>query len=631
MTASTPNSLRLRARKSRPSVLKTRAVTNLSLLPVDCHPTQPATDGPGRHPEPGHRPDRLGSSLADTSGISTSPTSQHTTSPASTPSPPTVTPSSPADDEQLQLELEATDAMLNPASVRGRNEDLDDLEEKGLLIGGEGSSLELESGGTTPRRRAKGESGHYEKLDLGVKEESGLKSKRDQQAFALLIVLWHPPGPDVRHAPVLTQGAPVLLKAGRVRAFNVAVQSQASMVADSRRHLRSEMGPAQILDRAGAGAPATQDIAVDGWALTLLSPPNLSYASTAQTIGLGIGSALAFTVFLALNSVDFANRYFRSVPADVPLVTLGPYMKFWGLIYLVVTVWLVFFKTEDPVSATDPDLDVKKVYRVMWSIVSLKNIQSFLFILLIAKFGFQVNESVTQLKLLEKGLSREDLAVASLLDFPAQMIVGWLAAKWSRPSQSNNEHRHPLSAQQTRQAAATGVLKVWVGAFWARLAMAFIAACVVWLYPSSGQVGSGYFSLVIATILMTSVTNTIQFVGITAFHTQIADPLIGGTYMTLLNTVSNLGGTWPKPIILRLVDLLTVSACSITGAECTTEAGKEACSVSKGTCNIKRDGYFVMTFACMSVSALLLLYHILPTIKKLMALPMSAWRVKIPA
>ncbi|KAJ7226771.1 hypothetical protein GGX14DRAFT_627019 [Mycena pura] len=31
---------------------------------------------------------------------------------------------------------------------------------------------------------------------------------------------------------------------------------------------------------------ATQDIAVDGWALTLLSPENLSYASTCQTIGL---------------------------------------------------------------------------------------------------------------------------------------------------------------------------------------------------------------------------------------------------------------------------------------------------------------------------------------------------------
>ena len=42
---------------------------------------------------------------------------------------------------------------------------------------------------------------------------------------------------------------------------------------------------------------ATQDIAVDGWALTCLSPESLSYASTAQTIGintLGIFQVLQF-------------------------------------------------------------------------------------------------------------------------------------------------------------------------------------------------------------------------------------------------------------------------------------------------------------------------------------------------
>lgn len=60
-------------------------------------------------------------------------------------------------------------------------------------------------------------------------------------------------------------------------------------------------------------AAATQDIAVDGWALTLLSSQNLSYASTAQTIGLGIGNALSFTVFLALNSVEFAYVHFTHV------------------------------------------------------------------------------------------------------------------------------------------------------------------------------------------------------------------------------------------------------------------------------------------------------------------------------
>lgn len=36
-----------------------------------------------------------------------------------------------------------------------------------------------------------------------------------------------------------------------------------------------------------------------------------------------------------------------------------------------------------------------------------------------------------------------------------------------------------------------------------------------------------------------------MFVSVMAFHAQISDPLVGGTYMTLLNTVSNLGGNWP--------------------------------------------------------------------------------------
>jgi hypothetical protein len=43
-----------------------------------------------------------------------------------------------------------------------------------------------------------------------------------------------------------------------------------------------------------------------GWALTLLSQENLSYASTCQTIGLNTGFFASFTVFLALNSEAFA-------------------------------------------------------------------------------------------------------------------------------------------------------------------------------------------------------------------------------------------------------------------------------------------------------------------------------------
>jgi hypothetical protein len=56
-------------------------------------------------------------------------------------------------------------------------------------------------------------------------------------------------------------------------------------------------------------------------------------------------------------------------------------------------------------------------------------------VLLVAKVGFIANESVTGLKLLEKGFSKEDLALAVLIDFPFQLLVGYYAAKWSNGPQ----------------------------------------------------------------------------------------------------------------------------------------------------------------------------------------------------
>jgi len=52
-----------------------------------------------------------------------------------------------------------------------------------------------------------------------------------------------------------------------------------------------------------------------------------------------------------------------------------------------------------------------------------------------------------------------------------------------------------------------------------------------------------------------------MFVSSSAFYTLIADPVIGGTYLTLLNTVSNLGGTWPRFFILAGVDYFTKATC----------------------------------------------------------------------
>jgi PAT family acetyl-CoA transporter-like MFS transporter 1 len=67
------------------------------------------------------------------------------------------------------------------------------------------------------------------------------------------------------------------------------------------------------------------------------------------------------------------NKYFRSTPLEYGLISLGGYLRFWALVFLVVTAWLAFVKKEDAVSENDPDMDVKKVYKVMWSIIRLKS------------------------------------------------------------------------------------------------------------------------------------------------------------------------------------------------------------------------------------------------------------------
>ncbi|RDB29639.1 hypothetical protein Hypma_015130 [Hypsizygus marmoreus] len=355
---------------------------------------------------------------------------------------------------------------------------------------------------------------------------------------------------------------------------------------------------------------ATQDIAVDGWALTLLSQDCLSYASTCQTIGLNTGFFASFTVFLAFNSEAFAAKW------GVPHITLAGYLKFWSIVCYSVTFWLLVFKKEDKEPINEADMSIKAVYKTIWTICKLRHVQLLVAIHLVAKVGFAANEAVTALKMVEKGFKREDLALVVLIDFPFQIMGGWLAAKWSR---------------------GDAPLRPWLYAFIPRLVFALVATLIVYWFPKP-PISTGFFLFLIFHTVLSSFASTVQFVGISAFHTRVSDPLIGGTYMTLLNTFTNMGGTWPKWFVLKGVDLLSDATCEVANAgldiaikatECVSDHGKAMCKDINGVCITKRDGYYVISAFCMILGVILLVGFIVPKALKLQALPISVWRVKM--
>ncbi|KAI8847879.1 acetyl-coenzyme A transporter 1-domain-containing protein [Chytridium lagenaria] len=334
---------------------------------------------------------------------------------------------------------------------------------------------------------------------------------------------------------------------------------------------------------------ATQDIAVDGWALTLLHDDNKAYASTCQTIGLNSGYFLSFTVFLAMNSAEFCNKYLRSVPLEEGMLGLGSYLRFWGVMFLI----------EDENSEEETS-SVSVVYKHIVQVCLMPHMKMFILVLLIAKIGFQANESVTGLKLLEKGFHKEDLALAVLIDFPFQILFGYYAAKWSSGAKP---------------------LVPWLFAFCGRLVFAFLSIFIISNVPTAG-ITTSFFVLVMACTVLSSFMSTVQFVGLGSFFTKISDPRIGGTYMTLLNTISNLGGTWPKFFVLHAVDYFTDSACTIPNPDqsplkCLDEHSKTLCKNLAGVCETRVDGYYPVSVG----------WFIYPQMKKIEGLPESAWKL----
>ena len=86
-----------------------------------------------------------------------------------------------------------------------------------------------------------------------------------------------------------------------------------------------------------------QDIAVDGWQLTLLHENHLIWGSVAQSIGQMMGNIVGSSVFIQLNSLKFCNEYLYSEPRQTPILQIKTFFFIVLLKTLISLVNAVFF------------------------------------------------------------------------------------------------------------------------------------------------------------------------------------------------------------------------------------------------------------------------------------------------
>ena len=168
-------------------------------------------------------------------------------------------------------------------------------------------------------------------------------------------------------------------------------------------------------------------------------------------------------------------------------------------------------------------------------------------------------------------------------------------------------------------AAKRSPIEVYLFGFVCRFLISLCGPPSVALLASRGGVVTpAYYSAVLAiTILYGLATECLMFVGMGAFFLNVTSSSVhvAGSYLTLLNTSSNMGGTWHRAIVLWLVDKVTVREDCVLPPD-----------AAHGTnCPIMYDGYYILSLVLIPVSVFVGVY-LFRTLRQLGRLPESAWK-----
>ncbi|CAH8824872.1 unnamed protein product [Trichobilharzia szidati] len=484
---------------------------------------------------------------------------------------------------------------------------------------------------------------------------------------------------------------------------------------------------------------ATQDIAVDGWAISMLSKENIGWASTCNNVGQTIGRVISYVSLLCLESPEISNKYLRRVPVEGQgLISIPGFFYFWGILFMIFNTLIVLLQHEEhskldlhlhhwikclcnkfkskskhhltsPNSCqmiitdkfsdlisnksynemhnstemntetlntdgvqreisyysevkTMPELNETEVkgeqnlsligtYKVIFCVMQLKVVWMYLLLIIISKVCIGFASSATHLKLVEQGFPRENIVVFDILFLPLDFILPFVFLRWTHGPK-------PLT--------------LCMIAFIPRLISNIFSIPIIHYTPSfrvDGNMSSGnaftinntlsvnmnssneatatyswsFYAILGAFGLSETLLFNFMLLLQMAFNAKISDPAIGGTYITLLNTVSNIAGALSNTISLALINPLTIHTCTyksnaidnypntsvtmmnIVNSTCNTSNIGKDCTDTITSCVKLIDGYYILIVVAILIGLILHPLYLYPTAKRLQRLPREAF------
>lgn len=231
----------------------------------------------------------------------------------------------------------------------------------------------------------------------------------------------------------------------------------------------------------------------------------------------------------------------------------------WGICFLCATILIAIFKHEPPPDDTVPDesnFSLIKSYKVLLEILKLRGVKLLVLILLTSKFAYALCDNVMKLKLLDAGIKKDNLLILIMISMmPTEIFLPLIVTKYTTGPKPTETYIKFIPF---------------------RLIFSVCAIVIVWFTPTMiSETGEAPYILLVILFTYNIIYDTCvnsMYLGMTAFFAKVSDPRVGGTYMTLWNTVDTLGGTWPATLSLWMIDLLTWKDCDLTNNSTTFNA-----------------------------------------------------------